>query len=39
MTLSIRLSKPDPNVGTGEITVQWINPDGSLGASMGGFNP
>jgi hypothetical protein len=30
MTLSIRLSKSDPNVGTGEIATQWISPDGSL---------
>jgi hypothetical protein len=36
MALSIRLPKPDPNVGAGETTVQWINPDGSLGASIGG---
>ena len=36
MALSIRLSTPDPNVGTGETTIQWINPDGSLGASIGG---
>jgi hypothetical protein len=36
MALSIRLPKPDPNVGKGETTTQWINPDGSLGASMGG---
>jgi hypothetical protein len=36
MALSIRLPKPDPYVGTGETTVQWINPDGSLGASIGG---
>ena len=36
MALSIRLPKPDPNVGTGETTIQWINPDGSLGASIGG---
>jgi hypothetical protein len=36
MALSIRLSKPDPSVGTGETTVQWINPDGTLGASIGG---
>ncbi len=36
MALSIRLPKPDPNVGSGETTVQWINPDGSLGASNGG---
>jgi len=36
MALSIRLPKSDPYVGTGETTVQWINPDGSLGASIGG---
>ena len=36
MSLSIRLAKPDPYVGTGETTVQWINPDGTLGASIGG---
>lgn len=36
MALSIRLPKPDPNVGAGETTIQWINPDGSLGASIGG---
>lgn len=36
MSLSIRLPKPDPNVGIGETTVQWINADGSLGASIGG---
>ena len=36
MALSIRLPKSDPNVGLGETTVQWINPDGSLGASIGG---
>jgi hypothetical protein len=39
MTLSIRLSKSDPNVGAGEIATQWISPDGSLGASTMGFNP
>jgi hypothetical protein len=36
MSLSMRLSTPDPNVGTGETTIQWINPDGSLGARIGG---
>jgi hypothetical protein len=36
MSLSMRLSTPDPNVGTGQTTIQWINADGSLGARIGG---
>jgi hypothetical protein len=36
MTLSLRLAKPDPNVGGGETFTQWVNPDGTLGGSEGG---
>ena len=36
MTLSLRLEKPDPNVGAGETFIVWVNPDGTLGATSGG---
>ena len=36
VTLTIRLPKADPNVGSGLTTTQWVNPDGTLGAQIGG---
>ena len=36
MSLSIRLAKPDPYVGTGETFTQWVNPDSTLGGSESG---
>ena len=39
MTMTIRLSKPDPNAGTGEVAVQWVSPDGSLGSRFSGSTP
>jgi hypothetical protein len=39
MTLTIRLAKPDPTVGSGEVAIQWIEPDGSLETQESGFFP
>ncbi len=39
VTLTIRLPKADPSVGKGLTTTQWVNPDGTLGAQIGGPVP
>ena len=39
LTLTIRLQKPDRNVGTGEIITQWVSADGSLGLQSIGVTP
>jgi hypothetical protein len=36
MTLTMRLSEPDANAGTGETFVVWVNADGTPGQTSGG---
>ena len=36
MTLTMRLSEPDPQAGSGQTFVVWVNPDGTPGQTSGG---
>jgi hypothetical protein len=36
MTLTMRLSEPDANAGSGQTFVVWVNPDGTPGQTSGG---
>jgi hypothetical protein len=36
MTLSMRLTEPDPQAGSGQTFVVWVNPDGTPGQTSGG---
>ena len=35
LTLTLRLSQPDPAGGSGEKIIQWVNPDGTPGMTTG----
>ena len=36
LTLTMRLSEPDPQAGSGQTSVVWVNPDGTPGQTSGG---